>query len=238
MKWVQVRGYRGIILIGVLTVVTGATPVAADRLTSPSYTIDTSVAAPFGGLSSSANYKLVTGGGEAINGMAANSSYKLGAGYVPQLAQSIQLSITQPSIALGTITPNVSKSNTLNATVATDAPGYSLAISQNANLTSGSNTIPALSIGTIASPISWTEGTTKGLGFAVTGGPSVPAKWGTSGNYKYAAIPSTPTVFFSRSGYTGGVNDSISLQPRVDVSPTQPTGSYSNIVTLTATLIP
>lgn len=212
--------------------------VAADRLSSPSYTIDTSVAAPFGGQTGSTNYKLVTGGGEAINGMAASSSYKMGSGYVAQLTQSIQLSLAQSTVALGTITPNISNTSTISATVATDAPGYSISINQNNNLTSGANTIPAITGGTIAAPASWTEGTTKGLGITLTGGPSIPAKWGTAGSYKYAAIPSALTTLYTRSGYTGGVSDTVTMQPRIDISPTQAVGSYSNIVTVTATLIP
>lgn len=214
------------------------TPVAADRLTSPNYMIDTSVAAPFGGQSSSSSYKLVSGGGEAINGLAASSSYKLGHGYVAQLAQSIQLSLAQSSVDLGSITPGISNTGTISASVATDAPGYSLFINQDGNLTSGSSTIPAISSGTIAAPSTWTEGATKGLGLTLTGGPSLPVKWGSSGSYNYAAIPSVATTLYTRSGFTGGASDTVTMQPRVDISASQPVGSYSNIVTLTATMIP
>lgn len=228
---------RGVLVAAVM-IVSIATPVAADRLSSPSYTIDTSVAAPFGGSASSTNYKMTMGAGEAINGMAASSSYKLGQGYVAQLAQSIQLSLAQSTVALGTVTPGVSKTGVISASIATDAPGYSLSVSQNANLTSGANTIPAITSGTIATPVSWTEGTTKGLGLTITGGPSIPVKWGSSGSYKYAAIPNATTTLYTRSGYTGGVSDTVTMQPRIDVSSTQPTGSYSNTVTITATLIP
>lgn len=232
------RAGSGALATVLLALVAVAPSVEADRLSSPNYTIDTSIAAPFGGQTSSTNYKLVTGGGEPINGMAASSSYKMGMGYVAQLTQSIQLSLAQSTVALGTITPNISNIGTISATVATDAPGYSLSINQNNNLTSGANTIPALATGTIATPVSWTEGTTKGLGITLTGGPSIPVKWGTSGSYKYAAVPNTLTSLYIRSGYTGGVNDTVTMQPRVDISPAQAAGSYSNIITLTATLIP
>lgn len=228
---------RGV-TIAVVATLGLSVPVAADRLSSPSYTIDTSVAAPFGGQASSTSYKMVTGGGEPINGMAASSSYKLGQGYVAQLTQSIELSLAQPTVELGTITPGISKTGTISASVITDAPGYSLSINQNANLTSGANTIPAITSGTITTPVAWTEGTTKGLGLTITGGPSIPAKWGTTGNYKYAPIPNSATTLYTRSGYTGGVTDTITMQPRVDIASAQPTGAYSNIVTLTATLIP
>jgi len=228
---------RGL-LAGSLLSLLVALPVAANRLSSPNYTIDTSIAAPFGGQTTSTNYKMVVGGGEAINGSPASSSYKLGQGYVAQLEQSLELTLSQSSVALGTITSGASKQASFSAAVITDAPGYNLAINQNANLTSGANTIPALASGTIASPISWTEGTTKGLGITITGGPSIPAKWGTAGGYKYAAIPSAATTLYTRSGYSGGVTDTITMQPRVDVTPSQPTGAYSNIVTITATMVP
>ncbi len=225
----------GVMLVAVLGV---AAPVSADRLVSPSYTLDTSVAAPFGGQASSTNYKMITGGGEAINGSSASSSYKLGQGYVAQLEQSIQLSLTTSNIALGTITPGVSNTGAVSAQVLTDAPSYSLSVAQDNNLTSGVNTIPAISGGTIASPVAWIEGTTKGLGLTITGGPSVPGKWGTVGNYGYAAIPSSTTTLYTRSGYTGGAQDTISLQPRVDTTTAQPTGNYTNTMTITATIIP
>lgn len=123
------------------------------------------------------------------------------------------------------------------AIVQTDAPGYTLAISQDQNLTNGANSIPPVS-GTIASPADWTEGTTNGLGFTITAGVSVPAKWGTNPNYKYAAIPGTSTSFYSRSGYLGAVKDQLSLRYRVDVASNQVAGSYSNQVTYTATIQP
>lgn len=224
----------GILLLGLFA---GAT-VSANRMTSPSYAIDTSVAAAFGGQSSSTNYRMVSGLSEAINGSSASSSYKLGQGYVAQLEQSIQLSLSTASIALNTITPGVSKTGSVSAQVLTDAPGYSLSIAQNNNLTSGVNTIPAISSGTIASPSAWTEGATKGLGLTMTAGPSLPAKWGTSGAYNYAAIPSSTTTLYTRSGYTGGVQDTVTMQPRVDIVSTQAAGNYTNTMTVTVTTIP
>ncbi|OGL22608.1 hypothetical protein A2707_04825 [Candidatus Saccharibacteria bacterium RIFCSPHIGHO2_01_FULL_45_15] len=215
-----------------------AAPVYADSMSSTSYKIDTSVAAPFGGQAGSSNYKMVVGGGEALTGSGASTSYKLSHGYVAQLQQSVQLSLTTASIALGTLTPGVSKTGTVSAQVLTDAPSYSLSIAQNNNLTSGINTISAIPSGTIASPVAWVEGTTKGLGFTLTAAPALPGKWGTTGNYGYAAIPSATTTLYTRSGYSGGVQDTVTLQPRVDIAASQVAGNYTNTVTITATTIP
>lgn len=231
------RGGIGFIVVGIMAA--GLTvPVAADRLTSPSYQIDTSVGAPLGGQMGSTNYKMVVSAGEAAAGISASSSYKLGHGYVAQLAKSIQLTVLQPTLNLGTITPGVSKTSAVSSEILTDAPGYSLSINQNANLTSGSNTIPAIPSGTIATPAAWTEGTTKGLGITMTAGPSLPVKWGTTGAYMYAATPTAVTNIYSRIGYTGGVKDTVTIQTRLDINPAQLSGTYSNIVTLTATTTP
>lgn len=124
-----------------------------------------------------------------------------------------------------------------SAIIQTDAPGYTIALAQDKDMTSGTNTIPAIT-GSIATPVAWDEGTTKGLGFTITGGSGVPAKWGTSPNFNYAAIPGTSTSFFTRSGYTASVKDVISLEHRVDISASQPVGDYKNTVTYSATMTP
>ena len=121
--------------------------------------------------------------------------------------------------------------------VQTDAPGYLLAINQNNDLTDGSNTIPAIA-GTIASPLSWSEGTTKGLGFTVvsSNATSVPAKW-NAGN-SYAQLPGSSTEFYTRTGFSGGTKDLIDVRYRVDVTSTQVAGKYSNQVMYTGTITP
>jgi hypothetical protein len=235
------RGYRqgGVILSGVsLMLLCIAAPVAADSFSSTHYKIDASVAAPFGGQASSTDYKMVVSGGEVNANSTSSTSYKLSHGYVAQLQQSIQLSIVQNPVSLGTVTPGVSNTATLTAHIFTDAPSYGLYINQNNNLTNGGNTIPGVS-GSIVSPITWTEGTTKGLGFTITGAPTtIDPKWGSSPNYKYAAIPNSSTDFYDRTGFSGGTQDTVTLQPRLDVTSSQVAGNYTNTATLTATIVP
>ncbi len=141
------------------------------------------------------------------------------------------------SLSFADIIPDISQNVAARAIVQTDAPGYTLAISQNQNLTSGANTIGGIS-GSIETPVLWSEGTTKGLGFTLTGGIGLPAKWGTSPNYKYAAIPDASTSMYSRSGYSGGVKDVLTSQYRLDVPTSQTVGNYANIVTYTVTVLP
>lgn len=123
------------------------------------------------------------------------------------------------------------------AVVLTDAPSYTLNISQNNDLTSGSSTIPAVS-GTIASPVTWNEGATKGLGFTISALSmgSVPAKWQLG--EAYASLPSTSTSVYTRSGFGGGSKDVVDIRYRLDVTSSQPSEKYKNTVTYTGVIIP
>lgn len=142
-------------------------------------------------------------------------------------------------VTLGSITPGTSTTTQADVITQTDASGYSLAINQDHDLTSGSYTIPAISSGTIASPAVWTEGTTKGLGFTLsaTNATAIPGSW-NSGN-SYAALPGTATTFYSRIGQQSAV-DYVTLRLRADVTMAQTvTGTpYTNMLTVTGTMTP
>jgi hypothetical protein len=125
-----------------------------------------------------------------------------------------------------------------NITVLTDAPGYSLSIAQNHDLTKGVDTINPIAGGTIDTPVPWQEGITSGLGFSVLSGPNRPVKWGTNPNYHYAAVATDPTVFYNHSGLSESVKEQITVQYRLDVPLEQPLGDYQNVVTYTGTMIP
>ncbi|MEO5948921.1 MAG: LamG domain-containing protein [Candidatus Saccharimonas sp.] len=142
-------------------------------------------------------------------------------------------------LTLGTITPGASNTALSDIVVETDNGGYTLAVNQNTDLTSGAFTIPSIS-GSIASPVSWTEGTTKGLGFTLTAtnATAIPGTW-SSGN-SYAPLPSTATSFYTRTGLQSSTADYLTMRLRADVDTTQPTtsGAYSNIMTITGTTTP
>lgn len=122
--------------------------------------------------------------------------------------------------------------------VLADAP-YSIATRETSPLTlitNSSVTIPSIS-GSIASPAAWVEGTTKGLGFTILSSPTgVPAPWNSGANY--AAIPSSSTTFYSRTGFNGGAKDVVGIQYRLDVAASQQSGDYKNNVVYTATITP
>lgn len=135
------------------------------------------------------------------------------------------------------VTPGTSTTTTYDAVVQTDAPGYSLALNQNNDLTAGAYTIGGVS-GSIASPVVWNEGVTKGLGFTLygTNATGLPGTW-NSGN-SYAAIPGTATTMYNRTGFTGGAKDVLNMRLRLDVDLSKPDGDYTNQMTLTGTMMP
>lgn len=121
-------------------------------------------------------------------------------------------------------------------TTVTTANAYSLAISQDGNMNDGAgHTIPPIT-GSIASPASWNQGVTKGLGFTVQNAPGgVPPAW-NSGN-AYAAVPNALTGFYTRSGIPSS-KDTVITNFKVDISGQQAQGTYSNTVTITGTGAP
>jgi hypothetical protein len=140
---------------------------------------------------------------------------------------------------LPSVSPGISQTYDMDAIVRTDAGGYDLFIQQDHDLrhTDGSTTIPAIS-GTIASPAAWSEGVTKGLGFAVIAGTGVESKWGTGPAFNYAAAPNASTNYHTRIGLSGGVAEKTTLQFRADTAASQKQGAYSNTIVYTATLKP
>ncbi len=226
-----------IIIIGAILIMPGG--ALAEVLTSPSFRLDPNVANTFGGTTTSANYKLVDSGGEAVVGAGSSGSYKLTQGYVAQLEQSIQLTLDAGTLNIPAVTAGESQNAALQATVLTDAPGYDLAINQNNDLThtDAATTISAIAA-SISSPALWGEGTTTGLGFTVTAGTNVDSKWGANPNYKYASIPNTAVAFHGKSGFSGGSADITTTQFRLDAPSNKKAGSYTNVVTYTATLVP
>ncbi len=215
------------------------TAVGAGVLTSPSYRLDPNVANNFGGQGSSTSYKLVDSGGEAAVGSGTSTSYKLTQGYVAQLEQAVQLTLSTGTVSIPSVVPGTSQNATIQSTVYTDAPGYDLAINQNNNLTHTDTTTTIAAIAAaIAAPALWVEGTTQGLGFTITSGTSVDIKWGTNPNYKYAAIPGAATTFHTKNGFSGGASDVTTMQFRLDTASSQKAGNYTNNVTFTATTKP
>lgn len=144
---------------------------------------------------------------------------------------------TSSGVFAGTVVPGVSTVGTYDAIVRTDTANYSLAINQNQNLTNGGNSIAPIS-GSIASPASWVEGTTKGLGFTLfgTNATAIDGKW--NGGSSYAALPGGATTIYSRTGLGGGTPDVLNMRLRLDTPATQVPADYTNVITVTGTITP
>jgi hypothetical protein len=140
-------------------------------------------------------------------------------------------------LSLNQLTPGTSQTRAFDTIVQTDSAGYTLAINQNNNLTSGANSIAPVS-GSIASPVSWSEGTTKGLGFTLygTNATGIPGTWASGASY--AAIPGSSTTFYTRTGLNGGAKDIVNMRLRLDVNSSQVAGDYTNRMTITGTMTP
>lgn len=135
------------------------------------------------------------------------------------------------------IIAGTSQTSPFDAIVLTDTPkGYTIAVNQNQNLTNGAYTIPGVS-GSVASPATWSEGTTKGLGFTLfgTNATAIDGKW--SSGSAYAAFPGSATSVYTRSG-AQSTKDVLNMRLRLDVASAQEAGTYSNVITTTGTLTP
>lgn len=143
------------------------------------------------------------------------------------------------AFTLPNVSPGISQTYSADAVVRTDAGGYDLYIQAPTLLkhTDNVTTIP-MATATIGTPATWTEGTTKGLGFTLTAGTSLEGKWGTNPTYAYAGIPNTATVYHSRTGLNGGIPELTTLQFRADTAPSQKSGTYSTTIIYTATVRP
>lgn len=147
-----------------------------------------------------------------------------------------QNSGVETGLTLQTILPGASNTSPFTVITQSTAGGYNLAINENHDLQSGSNTVSPIS-GSIATPVAWNEGVTKGFGFTLTGtnATAITANWNNGSSY--AALPTSATTFYTRTG-TQSSKDFLNMQLRADVSTTQPGGAYTNTMTITGTTNP
>ena len=133
---------------------------------------------------------------------------------------------------IASVTTNSENGYTLGVHDSTATPNSSLLH------TDTTTRIPKMTNGTVATPVVW--GTNYGLGIGLYAADTTKeAKWGSGttvcdANNKYAAIPETVTTAHTVTGHRTGA-DTSSWSFKIDVPNTQKTGSYSGIMTFTAT---
>jgi hypothetical protein len=209
------RGRRGqsaarmaavFVAAGILLV---APAVSAESFQSSSYRIDSSTGNSFGGATSSTSYKLESSGGDAVIGDGSSGSYKIGQGYIPQLAQSIELQVQPSTVAayygfdenFGTKAYDDSVNSadaTLNNTPTWTTGKLGIALSFNGS--SQWISIPSTTENNIetVSVSAWIK-TSQSPGSATP----IIQKWDGSGGYPYALVLNTTgTVSFSASDGT------------------------------------
>lgn len=161
-----------------------------------------------------------------------------------QISSVITLLTTSGTVNVDVVPTGVGAQTIASDTVTVstnDASGYTLQLAETGagtTLVSGSDTIPASS-GTQAVPVSMSVNTwgyrvdsIGGFGAGPTSGASSAA---ISGSIKFAAVPATgsPNTIKTTSGTAS--NDTTTVWYGVAVDTTQPSGTYTNSVTYTAT---
>ena len=209
-------------------------PLFALAMTDTTYNISVDNIGFAGGEESGdGTYQLTDTVGEPLVGLGTSENYKTQDGFWYMVNNTLALELDSNTKDLGTVTPGTPNTATTVVTVTTDAwGGYELLIRENQQMThtgDGTTTIADYA-GTIAVPTAW-SGT--GLGFTVTDGSGVAAKWGTAPNNNYAGVPLTNTVFHDKTGYTSGGDDT-DVEYKIDVPSTQKSGTYTNTITYTA----
>lgn len=207
-------------------------PISVLAMSSANYKIDADVIGVAGELGSSTNYKLTDTLGEPVIGIGQSTNYQMQAGFWYMVNFIISLQVDSNTVNLGTLTPGTPVVGQSVLTVTTDSwGGYDLLASQNHQMTHTDTvtTIPNYSCD-IANPCLWSG---VGLGFTIKSGTGVESKWGITPNFNFAYFPLVDTIFHEKTGYTSG-GDVTTVGYELDVTTTQKSGNYSNIITYTA----
>jgi hypothetical protein len=215
-----------------LSLLFGAIPMLVLAMSSANYQINADSINSGGNLSSSSNFGTFDSIGESFIGNMASTNFAISEGLAPMITYSLTLFLDSNTKNIGSVTAGTPIAATTTASVTTDAwGGYDLYVSQNNDLkhTDAVTTIAPYSCA-ISLPCFW-SGT--GFGFTVNSGTSVEAKWGTSPSYKYSSIPTTPTLFHTKTGYKSGI-DSTVVGYKLDVPTSQKAGNYTNVLSYTA----
>jgi|GEM_PF-774645 len=127
--------------------------------------------------------------------------------------------------------PTQTETEAFNMTAATNGTGgYTLTV-QGATLTSGANTITALASATAPNPANEQFGLRMNVSGA--GSATVPATYGTAGQYAYTATASTAATVASTAVAT--LSNTFSVRYIANISPITESGSYTTSHTYIAT---
>lgn len=191
------------------------------------------------GQSSGSSYKLSeTSGGDAY-GLYSGTNYKVRTGFqYSRVKIPFSFTISQNLIDFGTLTATNPVSRTTDLTVNSEsAKGFTVTASENRPLTSSSSAIPDTSCdsglcnSTTAAP--WLGTLTYGFGYRCDDVSGTNCASGFLADY-FKSFPLSPNLATIMSSTKGGKGKKSQITYKVNVSSSQPTGTYTNVVTYIA----
>lgn len=192
--------------------------ILAEDVTSTNYTIFGNSVNSGGTRSTSTNFVLESTLGE-LSGVTTSTNFSSRSGFQAKTAESkITMALSTNAINLGTLNTGAVSSSALTITITTNAPsGYSVRMTEDGNLRSGSNDISDVSDGTV------TAGSEE-YGIRTSG---------TSGQFNSTDTAISGTLILaSKSTFVSAEDTTITFKAAVDSLTFS--ASYSHIVTFTA----
>jgi len=172
-----------------------------------------------GGYSSSTNYGVSGSLGE-WQGLTSSTSYTLKGGFSGIWGDnSLTFSLNSTSLSLGTLSSSAVSSATTYASSTTNySGGYALYISESAGLASGSNVIDDVSDGSVSSG-------SEEYGIRTSG---------SSGQYNSTDTSITSSWKKIAENSSAATSDSVGVIFKASISPSTPSGTYSQTVSFAA----
>lgn len=199
----------------------------------------------FAGKPSNSQYKLGITGGQTAPGLYSGTNYKVRAGF--QYIKSIipfSFTISSLFIDFGPITPGTPITRTNNLTISNgSAYGYTVLASENHALRVDSTgiSIPDTTCdsgtGTESVASAWSNLTTFGFGYRCdnVSGTDCQSGFSTAANYRqFSASNSGELAYPVMRGVNVGRNIQSQITYKVNVSSSQATGSYQNVISFIA----
>lgn len=230
-----------LVITAVLLLIGFGKVLAQEKIRSDNYIIQFPNFNSGAGIPSSDNYRLDSTIGQTAPGLYSSSGYKVRAGF--QYIHSIipfSFSISDFLIDFGTLTAQNPTTQTNTLTVSSGGAGaYSVKAEENEPLTTldGSTSIPDTTCDASCTETSagvWTQNTTYGFGFNVSG-DDVPGDFIDGTYYRQfsdASLSEAPATVMTSSNVGRGRVATITY--KVNVSSSQPGGTYQNIITYIA----
>ncbi len=195
------------------------------------------------GEGTNSQYKLNETAGQISPGLYSGTNYTVKAGfqYVGPTKVTFSFTISQNLMDFGTITPTNPVTRTTDLTVSSDSSGFTVTASENQPLKSSNSTIPDTTCDSgdcnPTRATQWSGVLTYGFGYRCDDleGTNCSSDFsGANDSSFYKPFPLSPTTQTIMSSAKGGIAQKSRITYKVNVSSSQPTGIYTNVVTYIA----